>query len=139
MRVLLSACAAITLSSCAGWGGGPAAEIRNVEWRAVDIGGRPAIMSHRPASMQLDSQGRAGGAGGCNQWHAQYRIERQGISFTQIGSTRMLCQGPAGEQENIFFDILQSVDRYTLWPDGALALATPQGRTIIFRRAGHTG
>jgi heat shock protein HslJ len=134
MRTLLITTATMALVGCAGLGDGPAATVRNVEWRAVDIGGQPAITSHRPASMRLDAQGRAGGSGGCNQWHAQYRIEGSKISFSQIGSTRMLCEGPAGEQENVFFAMLQSVDRYTLGPNRTLTLATPQGVIVTFRR-----
>jgi heat shock protein HslJ len=136
MRALLPVLTAASLvAGCAAWSGDPGADIRHIEWRATEIGGRPAADSHRPASMLLAAQNRASGSGGCNQWHAQYRLDGRAVSFGPIGSTRILCEGPVGDQERTFFDILQSVDRYSLTADGVLELATPQGQTIEFRRS----
>jgi heat shock protein HslJ len=118
-----------------GWAGKASEDIRNVEWRALEINGRPIVATHRPASMLLSAQGRASGSGSCNQWFAPYRLKGQAVSFGQIGSTRIGCDGPIGAQERAYFDILKSVDRYSRGGGGGtLMLATPQGQTIIFRR-----
>ena len=135
MRPLFPTFIAVVLNTgCTGWAGPPSADIRNVQWRAVEIGGRPAVATHRPASMLLAAQGRASGTGSCNHWFAQYRLKGNAVSFGQIGSTRIGCGGPVGDQEKTYFDILQSVDRYTLGAGGDLTLATPQGQTITFRQ-----
>jgi heat shock protein HslJ len=135
MRSLIAPILFVLVSGCAGWGGSPAADIRNVEWRAIEIGGRAAVETARPASMQLGGRNQASGSGGCNRWGADYRLERGRISFGQIHSTRIGCEGPVGEQENIFFAVLNDADRYTVWADGSLTIATPGGRTATFRRA----
>jgi heat shock protein HslJ len=135
MRYFLIPAVFLIASGCAGWGGSPSAQIRNVEWQAIEIGGRASIETHRPASMELGPRNRASGSGGCNRWGAEYRLEPGRISFGQINSTRILCEGPVGEQENTFFAVLNEADRYTIWADGSLTIATPAGRTATFRRS----
>lgn len=126
---------ALLASGCASFGGSSAGDIRNAQWRAIEIGGQAAIESQRPASMELGARNQASGSGGCNRWGAEYRIEPGRISFSQIHSTRIACEGQVGEQENIFFAVLNEADRYTIWADGSLTIATPAGRTATFRRA----
>lgn len=140
MRTVIPAFAAAALATgCAGLGGPQSEDIRNAQWRAVEIGGRAAVTTHRPASLLLAARGEAGGSGGCNHWFAPYRLQGNTISFGQIGSTLIGCDGPVAEQERAYFDILRTVDRYSIRPDGALTLATPQGQTITFLRVGQTG
>ena len=100
--------AAALITGCPGWGGRAGAEIREVHWQAVEIDSRPAVATHRPASMVLWAQGRANGSGSCNRWFAQYRLEGTALSFGQIGSTRIGCEGPVADQERAYFKILQS-------------------------------
>jgi heat shock protein HslJ len=135
MRYLFIPAIFLLASGCATLGGSSAAQIRNVEWRAIEIGGRAAIDTPRPASMELGARNRASGSGGCNRWGAEYRLEPGRISFGQINSTRIGCDGPVGEQENVFFAVLNEADRYTIWADGSLTIATPAGRTATFRRS----
>ncbi|MFN3943503.1 MAG: META domain-containing protein [Allosphingosinicella sp.] len=138
MRSLVPALSAVLLlSACAGWGGGTAgqADARGIEWIATDIAGR-APVGDRPITLRLQ-RGRdlAGGEAGCNVWHAGYRVGRGTLSFSEIGSTRRFCPEPLLGQENAFLGLLAEVDRYTVWADGTLTLATPTGRTVSFRRA----
>jgi heat shock protein HslJ len=135
MRILIIPTFLLLASGCAGWGGSPGGQIRNVEWRAIEIGGRAAVETQRLASMELGGRNQASGSGGCNRWWAEYRLDPGRISFGQINSTRIGCEGRVGEQENIFFAVLNEADRYTVWRDGSLTIATPAGRTITFRRA----
>lgn len=123
----------LLLAACAGREGG--AEISGIEWTAVDIAGR-APVGERPPTLRLQ-RGRAlaGGEGGCNIWHGNYRLGRGTLSIDDIGSTRRYCPEPLLGQENAFLGLLGEVDRYTLWPDGRLTLASPGGRTISFRRS----
>lgn len=135
MRLYVAAIAVLPLAvGCVGSGGKSIDDIRNKEWRAVEINGSPVVSTPRPASMLLAEQGQASGSGSCNRWFAPYQLEGEAVSFGQIGSTRILCEGPVGAQERVYFDILKSVDRYSLGTGGTLTLATPQGQTITFRR-----
>jgi heat shock protein HslJ len=135
MRAYLPAVAAVALTGgCVSLGGKSTEDITNAEWRAVAINGHPAVSTQKPASLLLGADGRASGSGGCNQWFSTYRSSGQAISFGQVGSTRMGCDGPVSEQEKTYFDILRAVDRYSLGNARTLTLSTPRGQTIIYRR-----
>jgi heat shock protein HslJ len=136
MRIFAIPAFLLLASGCAGWGGSPAGDIRNAQWQAIEIGGRAAVETPRPASMELGARNQASGSGGCNRWGGEYRLETGRISFGPIHSTRIGCEGPVGEQENVFFAILNEADHYTVWADGSLTISTPAGRTATFRRAG---
>ena len=135
MRRLVSISAAtLLLGACAGWGGSPAAEIRGVDWQAVDIAGR-APVGPTPVTLRLQ-RGRnlAGGESGCNIWSASYALARSTVSFSDVTSTRRACPEPQMRQETAYLSLLQEIDRYTVWADGSLTLSTPGGRTVTFRR-----
>jgi heat shock protein HslJ len=128
--------AVLLATACAGWGGGGgAAEIRGVEWTAVDIAGR-GVIGERPPTLRLQNgRNLAGGESGCNIWHANYRLGRGTVSFQDVGSTRRFCPEPLLGQENLYLALIGEADRYALWADGSMTLGTPTGRTITFRRA----
>jgi heat shock protein HslJ len=123
----------LLLAACAGREGDSG--IGGIEWTAVDIAGR-APVGERPPTLRLQ-RGRAlaGGEAGCNIWHGNYRLGRGTLAIDDIGSTRRFCPEPLLGQENTFLGLLGEVDRYTLWADGSLTLATAGGRTISFRRS----
>jgi heat shock protein HslJ len=135
-RFSLILAAALGAAGCAGWSGGASADIRGVEWEAVDIGGRAAL-GDRPPTLRLQ-RGRdlAGGESGCNIWSAGYAVGRGTIRLRDLTSTRRACTAPAlAAQESLYLSLLQEADRFTVWADGTLTLAGPAGRTITFRRA----
>ncbi|MDD1677256.1 MAG: META domain-containing protein [Methanomicrobiales archaeon] len=74
---------------------------------------------------------RVSGSGGCNQYGAAYTMQgSSGITFSDIISTLMYCQGPAGEQEEKYFTILRSVTRYALGP-GRLTFFSTAGDVLL--------
>ncbi len=77
--------------------------ILDITWEAKTIGGNPvarAIVS----SINIASDMRAGGRGGCNSWFAQAEINAERLIFSAVASTRMACaSAEATAQEDSFF------------------------------------
>lgn len=103
------------------------------EWVVEDIAGRGIIDNSR-VTLNFDAEGRAGGTGSCNTYGAGYRTEGSRITFEQPFSTMMACAEALMNQERGFFDLLPQIRRFDIADDGALILATEDGRTIIARR-----
>lgn len=53
----------------------------------------------------------------CNRFFGNFLIKNTSISFTNIGSTRMYCQG---SQERVFIDQVEMADKYVLSKSGEL-------------------
>lgn len=134
--ILLSFLAAIAAfpSACATGADGRSG-IRGIEWHAVAIGDT-GVGGDVPVTLRLQrDRGLAGGNSGCNVWSADYVLGRGTIALDDLTSTRRACPPPLLRQEQAYFALLQEADRWVLWPDGTLTLATPAGRSIAFRRA----
>ncbi len=96
-------------------------------WELLALNGQPAD-SARPPTLSLDSkQMRAFGFAGCNRYFAGYKADGQFLSFSQAGSTKMLC--PDMATEDAFLKALSATTRYRLdgnvlelWQDQELRL-----------------
>ena len=92
---------------------------RNTDhWRLMELQGRPAEYYEDQAIPQLvfmpesDTQGRIGGADGCNRLLGGYTLQgNNGITFTHLGSTKMLC--PQGDAQARL--MLESLARAAQW------------------------
>lgn len=96
-----------------------------VEW----IGERPLI-DNSYLTITLDEDGRAFGTAGCNHWFSSYTMKDQQISFTQAGSTRMMCAPALMEQEQRFLEALGKVVRWDLSATDQLRLWPAEGKPI---------
>ncbi len=78
----------------------------------------------------LLEDGQAGGSGGCNSYFASYTIDGDAVTFSDIGSTMMFCEGAASEVEAAYFANLASV---ATWANtgGSLMLADADGNPIL--------
>ena len=109
--LLLTACATTTSPSL------PLDTAYKVEW----IGERPLIdRSH--VTVTLGADGRAHGHAGCNRWFASYAMKGDQLSFSQAGSTRMMCAPALMEQESRFLQALGQVERWEMEDNGELRL-----------------
>lgn len=92
---------------------------RNTDhWRLMELQGRPAEYYEHQAIPQLvfmpesATQGRIGGADGCNRLLGGYTLQGDdGITFTHLGSTKMLC--PQGDAQARL--MLESLEQSTRW------------------------
>ena len=78
----------------------------DVTWQAVSIAGTPVgrgILS----SLNIASDMRAGGRGGCNSWFAQAEVNNERLLFSAVAATRMACSSEeVTRQEDSFFGAL---------------------------------
>jgi heat shock protein HslJ len=76
--------------------GGPVASIEGIEWKLVELNGKPAGSgaNGKPATLTLTAAGtRANGFAGCNQFFGSYTLTGSALKFGLLGMTRMACPG----------------------------------------------
>lgn len=81
---------------------------------------------HNPGISFL-KDAKIAGETGCNRFFGDFKTDGEEISFTNMGSTRMMC--PQIEFENSYMEALNSVASYTMESD-TLTLKDKDGNTI---------
>ncbi|MEU3402707.1 META domain-containing protein [Streptomyces sp. NPDC006670] len=76
-------------------------------WTVTALAGAPvpAAAAGR-ARFTLAPDGTAGGSLGCNRFSAPAAVEGATVTFGPVTSTRMACEGPAGEVERTMTRLL---------------------------------
>ncbi|HTO81969.1 MAG TPA: META domain-containing protein [Methylomirabilota bacterium] len=110
-----------------------AASIVGPVWVAEDIAGA-AAGGAAPITLQLGTDGRASGRGGCNGYGGAYTLTGDALSFGPLLSTKMACAPALMDREQRYFQTLAQTAHYAVADDGALLLTTADGKTIRFRR-----
>jgi heat shock protein HslJ len=111
-----------------------AAAPEGVTWilqqQAVD---GPALLEQLPrlvtASLLMED-GAAGGNAGCNSWFGDYELDGQSLTFGPVGSTMMLCQGPAMAVEETFLANLSEVASWAI-DSTELTLSDADGNALM--------
>lgn len=119
-----------TLNGC---GGDPAALLRGGEWVVQDITGVHLVDRSR-ITLAFGADGRISGKASCNRYGAEYALTGEGLTIAKGFTTRMACDPPLMQQEQVFLEVLNKVDRFEMGPDGTLLLHTGDRRTITARR-----
>ncbi len=96
----------LAAAGCAGLSAAPAPVLVGTEWRLESLGGKDLPASSQ-ASLTFPESGRVAGNASCNRFFGTYTQTGQKLSFSQMGSTRMACIGPAAEQETRYLAALQ--------------------------------
>jgi heat shock protein HslJ len=118
---------------------GPAADvvpvdgIEGITWQLVEYlnggDGVTPVPEGVVATLVLQG-GAAGGSGGCNSFTTDYSLDGSSITFGQVTSTFMFCEGPAGEVETVYFASLPLVADWA--SDGTrLTLSDAAGAPIL--------
>jgi len=115
-----------------GCGGNPADLLIGAEWVVEEITG--GMLERSRATLTFDADGRLSGRASCNSFFASYTLTGEGLGIGQAGTTRMACAPELMQQEARFLDILKQVQRFEIAADGALLLASGDGRRIKARR-----
>lgn len=118
----------LMLAACAG---GNSASIEGT-WRLVSYGSAP---EQTPAAADIDTSiefkdGQVGGNVGCNGFGGKYEVEGDIITFSEVVSTLMFCEGPAGDQELATLAVLRETATYVLDGD-TLTLTAADGTAMI--------
>lgn len=77
-------------------------------WRALEIGGVPAIAGAAAPTLDLVENGETGGSSGCNRYFGRTGIAGSAIAFGPMASTRRACLPPLMEQESRLFHVFQN-------------------------------
>lgn len=114
MKYLLIALIAFTTIQCSpklspdtGWA--------RQRWVVVEMKGVPVQQSggRKDAFLNFEiNEKRFNGNGGCNQINGNYSVNKSDINFTDVTSTKMMCQDMAFE--STFLTVLSTVDRYEI-------------------------
>ncbi|MDL1910175.1 META domain-containing protein [Chloroflexi bacterium CFX6] len=118
----------IALTACAG---GSSASIRG-EWRLVSYGPPSEQVSAVPdveTSIEF-KDGQMSGSVGCNGFGGEYKVDGDTITFDQIISTMMFCEGPVGGQEAATLAVMHEAAKFTLDGD-TLTITSADGASAI--------
>ncbi len=98
--------------------GGTGAPLEGVDWRLVDVGGRPALAS-APARMRFgDDSGRVAGDAGCNRFAGPYVRDGASLRLGPLVSTRRACiDDAASRQEMEVLAALEATRRHAIAGD----------------------
>ncbi|MET9957846.1 META domain-containing protein [Streptomyces sp. NPDC006326] len=78
----------------------PDAPLTVTDWAVTSLSGAPVPAgSTGRARFALTPDGTAAGSLGCNRFSSPAAVEGDSVTFGPLTSTRMACEGPAGEVE----------------------------------------
>ncbi|MFJ4775043.1 META domain-containing protein [Streptomyces sp. NPDC088762] len=87
------------------------------------------------ARFTVGADGSASGVLGCNRFSAKATVEGSTLTFGPVTSTRMACEGPAGEVERALTELFGSGPLTWKIQDRALTLTAPDGKGLTARAA----
>jgi len=97
---------------------GPLADsLQGTEWLLEDLNGT-GVMDRVQTTLRFDEGDRINGSGGCNRYFSGIQFSETGatatsqpVSIGAVGSTRMACPPAVMNQEDRFFESLQTAQR----------------------------
>ncbi len=102
-------------------------------WRIEDIAKR-GVIDFAQTTITFSAKGRINGSGGCNNYNGSYTLEGDTLSFGPVAATRKACVPALADQENAFFNFLNTPLRARITETGALVLTNPEGQSLTARR-----
>ena len=129
--ILVIICIGLLLSGCFGTQPSDVVDLDGTAWVLTDLNGENLVDEGRP-TLNFES-GQISGNSGCNHYGGSVQIEGDHIVIEGLFWTEMACMEPAGimEQERIYLDVLQNVDRLNL-QEGELILLNAEGNELIY-------
>ena len=102
------------------------AQIKDVWWRATDIGGAGVVATN--VRLMLGSDGKVNGNSSCNNFSANYTISGGDIRvYPGMIGTRMACPDNIMQQDTQFRSILNAATSAVVHGDGTMSLTGPGG------------
>ncbi|MGW0365079.1 META domain-containing protein [Streptomyces sp. NPDC002990] len=87
------------------------------------------------ARFTLAADSTASGSLGCNRFSAEAAVEGSSVTFGPLTSTRIACEGPAGEVERALSGLFGSGRLSWKIQGGTLTLTAPDGKGLTARAA----
>jgi heat shock protein HslJ len=108
--------------------------IKDVWWRAEDIGGK-GIIDNSEVTLMLGGDGKIGGKSGCNGYSANYQLTGDALKvFAPMIGTRMMCPPALMNQEQAYRTLIESAQSVSITPEGVLVITSAGGATSRFMR-----
>jgi len=119
--------ALLILAACAGG----SASVEGT-WKLVSYGDPT---NQTPAAPDVDTSiefkdGLVNGNVGCNGFGGNYEVDGDKITFSEVVSTLMFCEGPVGDQETATLNVLHETASFVLDGD-TLTLTSGDGSSVI--------
>lgn len=136
LAAALVACTAL-MSSCCGCRASKSNNPYTLEsdsWVAIEVDSKK-ISSEEEGAFTITFDGNEGqilGKGECNRFFGSYTATQdKKLTFSNVGATKMMC--PNQEQEDRFFNTLNTIDSYTI--DGDMLMLLSSGEVEIILQA----
>ena len=105
----------------------------NITWQATTIGETP-VPPGVEVTLQIGSDMRAGGVGGCNSYFSQATITEDSFAIGEIARTQRSCFYERNMLEQSYFDALKAAVSWAIDNDTLSLLDSAGKPTVIFER-----
>lgn len=113
-----------------GTGGDPGALIEGLDWRLVELAGKP-LAQGVAASLRFDGRGVLG-HGGCNRYTGSFDLTGETLAIGPVAATMMACPGAQMAAERGLFAAFAATRSFDIGADGGLLLLRPGGPVARF-------
>jgi heat shock protein HslJ len=111
-----------------------AVAVKDVWWRAEDIGGR-GVVDNSEVTLMLGSDGKVGGKSGCNGYSANYQLTGEALKvYPPMIGTKMMCPPALMNQEQAYRSLIETAQSVSVTAEGALMITSAGGATSRFMR-----
>lgn len=105
-------------------------------WKLVSYG---SASEQKPAVADVDTsiefkEGQVTGNVGCNGFGGKYEVNGDQITFSEVVSTLMFCEGPVGDQELATLAVLRESSTYVLEGDTLTVISADGNSAIVLAR-----
>ena len=125
IRMLQLTALALLATVAAACGAGASAsampDLPGTSWSVQSVG-KTEAGSASPPTIDFGWNGIVSGTTGCNTYSGGYELDGARIAVGPLGTTLMLCEGPAGALEPGFTSALQGATAWSIGADGNLTL-----------------
>jgi heat shock protein HslJ len=110
--------------------------IEDISWELEaygDVGSLKSLVAGTDITAEFKSaEGRVVGSAGCNGYFVGYEIDNNELTITPpIGATMMLCPPPIMDQEQEYFDLLETTETFLVHND-ELIISCSGNKELIF-------
>ena len=87
--------------------------LAGTSWKLTQIGVTP-VGPAVGATLVFGNDGKVSGSGGCNSFGGGYTVSGSTITFSELASTLMACEGPRMDVEGQYLGALQGTGTFSL-------------------------